>query len=397
MIAYGEQLCVGTRDGLYMGDETGTFYNVLPELSHQKHEDNCRDLTIHHNGIVVPHVGGLYWYRSNGLDAQVDVISPPPPGRNNPISGYPLAVRSIGDTLLAAYWTGSASFLLAGHSQPSGWVWHPLNRIPVPWRVNRLHVDGITVSSGGVYALPNRLWVLTSGSPNPNILNTLYACEIPPQYGNPLVPTPAFSANYVGSAVIELGSVDFGAPSTPKLFRSVEVWAENLTWPARVGNFYYDVDHSGSWTLLGQAITSPKQTLYFPAGEGTFTTGQSIELRLESFTASAAFTPIYRTILIRGALMPRSVDEITAVVRIADNMSDRQGQPMRSAATQIKELRDLANVTVTTQPIQLIDLTGATQWVKLIPPIGEMDVYQQGSDYPELAATIRMAVLSYTS
>lgn len=48
-------------------------------------------------------------------------------------------------------------------------------------------------------------------------------------------------------------------------------------------------------------------------------------------------------------------------------------------------------------PQTLIDLAGATQQVLVLPPIEEREIYQQGNEYPEVAATVRMAVLSFTT
>jgi hypothetical protein len=192
---------------------------------------------------------------------------------------------------------------------------------------------------------------------------------------------------------MDLGAVDWGAPGTPKVFRSVEVWADALASGAQYGDLYYDVDRSGSWTLLGRAQTSPKTTLYFPAGEGTWVSGQSIELSLRSFTASAAYTPVYRSIILRGALRPKSVDIISAVVRIADNVADREGITMRPGATMLAELRDMAALD---SPVRLVDLAGGNAWVNVLQPVSEQETYQKGDENPEIAATIKLAVTTFS-
>jgi hypothetical protein len=395
---------------------------------------------------------------------------------------------------------------------------------------------------------------------------------IPDINGNPLMPSPYFSANYVGSARMDLGAADWGAPGTPKVYRAVELWADNLASAAQWCNVYYTIDE-GTRTKLGTSAKSPKDVLYFPdetllsttnlitnpsletastdyaayngatvlrvattapAGDygsysmrvdtpgaapaegvayavadklaastkytvsvyvrgagtaqvryrditngqtiigdsvtlsgtawsrlsvtftthadltsddnalvivctsgteavrfycdgwqietgatvtsycdgtqrgcywtgtphasssvrvGGFTTGQSIALSLESFTASAGITPIYRSIVLRGALRPKSIDQISAVVRIADNMRDRQEAAMRSGATMLAELRGMAQ---SNSPQLLEDLTGAVQYVSVLAPVSEQETYQAGEDNPEIAATVKMSVLSYS-
>jgi hypothetical protein len=217
---------------------------------------------------------------------------------------------------------------------------------------------------------------------------------IPDLNGNPLMATPYFSANYIGSARMDLGAVDWGAPGTPKLYRAVEVWADNLASGAQWAKLYYSIDNEATRHLLGTTAKSPKDVLYFPSGEGSFVTGQSIALSMESFTASAGVTPIYRAIVLRGALRPNSIDQITALTRIADNVTDRQGSVIpRSGATMLAELRAMAQ---SQSPHELIDLAGAAQYVSVLAPIAEQETYQSGEDNPEIAATVKMSVLSYS-
>lgn len=387
-----DQLCVGMPDGVYVGDATGTFVNVFGELSKQAHKDNCRDLIIYNGGLVTQHIAGIYSYQSNGYSSAVRRISPIGDGRS-PVRGFPRALGGYSGWLYAGYWTGSASYITAGQPGANGdYVWHTQQRLPSFSVVHRIHFDGITGAGvAGTIKIPNHIWVATDPSGHTGTA-PVYVANIPTLNGNPLAPELPFTPNYIGSARMDLGAVDWGAPSTPKLYRAVDIWADNLASGAQWCKVYYTVDEAATRHLLGTSAKSPKNTLYFPAGEGSFVTGQSIALSLESFTASAGVTPVYRSIVLRGALMPNSVDQITAVVRIADNMADRQGHPMRSAAAQIADLRALAQ---SISPVQLVDLAGATSYVSVQRPIQESETYQQGSDEPEIAATVRMSVLDF--
>jgi hypothetical protein len=144
----------------------------------------------------------------------------------------------------------------------------------------------------------------------------------------------------------------------------------------------------GARTLLGRAQTSPRTTLYFPSGEGSFVTCYDWELSLDSFTITPAVTPVYRSFVLHGAFLTEGADEITAVLDIADGRADRKGTAMRSAAAQMAELRSIAGG----GPVSLIDLTGAVNWVTVERAIGEEETYQQGADEPEVAVTVRMVV-----
>lgn len=390
MIAHDEQVFCGMPDGLYAGDQSGTFFNVLGNLAWQENEDNCRDLTIHDGQVIAPHVAGITAYLASSETPRSREIGPAKGSSRSPVCGQVRVVRSSGPWLYAGLWTGSQSYILAGREDKGGYAWHVMNRLPHIAKVHRLHFDGVTVSSGGINRVPNRLWIATDASMVTGGTAPLYVQEIPVDNGNPLAPSPFFSANYVGSARVDLGAVDWQAPSTPKVFRSVEVWADSLLSGYRYTDVYYEVD-GGSRTLLGRANDSPKSTIYFATAP--FLTGQSIALSLESFSHSPALTPIYRAVVLRGALRPKSVDTITAVVRTADGVRDRRGKAMRPGAAMLADLRAYAQLST---PVSLIDLSGAASQVAVLAPIEEREVYQQGQENPEVAATVKMAVLSFS-
>jgi hypothetical protein len=389
-----DQLFSGKPDGLYAGDQSGSFANINPGITH--HQEDYRDLAVF-NGAVVGVVGDeICETMLTDYGAIITPIGPYAAKTNrSDVRGRFRTVTGLTRWLYSGLWTGSASYILAGTKQNNGYVWHTQQKLPSV-AVNKLRFDGATQwvsAQGTIYDFPQRMWMTTdtalAGS------SPLLFWPVPSFNDNPLLNDPVFSANYIGSARIDLGAVDWGAPGTPKVYRACEVWANNLASAAQWCDVYYTVD-SGTRTKLGTVAKSPKDTLYFSAGEGSFVTGQSIELSLESFTASAGVTPVYRSLVLRGALQPRSVDTITAVVRIADNLADRQGHPMRSGATMLQELRDLGNPDQQgLQAHQLIDLAGATSYVKVLGRIGEQETYQQGEDSPEIAATVKLAVLDY--
>jgi hypothetical protein len=389
--ALDDQLVVGTKDGVYLGDQTGTFVNVMEGLN-PIHEDNFRDLLVADGQLYVQHATGVYRYYSNGYAAVINQIGPPTAHRA-PVQGRVRCLARLADWKYAGLFTGSQSYLLAFQETASGVKWHTLHRLPHTVSIHRIHFDAITRTSAGD-PICTRAWIATDASAPPTGTACFYYMPIPDLNGNPLMPSPYFSANYIGSARMDLGAVDWGAPGTPKVYRAVEVWADNLASGAQWAKLYYSIDNEATRHLLGTTAKSPKDVLYFPSGEGSFVTGQSIALSMESFTASAGVTPIYRAIVLRGALRPNSIDQITAVTRIADNVMDRQGSLIpRSGATMLAELRAMAQ---SGSPVQLVDLAGATQYVSVLAPISEQETYQLGSDEPEIAATVKMSVLAYS-
>ncbi len=545
MVALGGQVYLGVTDGLYAGDQSGTFYNVLSEIGNTRHPDNCRTLAIHNAAVVVPHVGGVIAYRPSSLEARAAEIGPSQTSNRSPVRGHVRALRASGQWLYAGLYTGSESYILAGRQgSDQSYIWNVMHRLPQPSKISRIHFDGITTVSGGGKPLPIRMYIATEASIDTGGTAPVYWSPVPLNNGNPLADDVAWSPKYVGSARADMPAMDWGAPSTPKVYRSVEVWADNLLSSYRYADLYYEVDSSGTRYLLGQANNSPKSTMYFPTqpatdelvlnpgfelagptadtwldwvkataagtisdeaaiihggshaikvycghpvlhaesaqynipvdpnrwhtlsfwarGDGVnagryslgrqapanivgtmstgitaaayaqvlasfrtayplvelhlmdpgvsggycyfddvsmkrvaggFVTGQSIALSLESFSASPAYTPVYRSIVLRGALRPKSVDTVSAGVRIADGVRDRQGRPMRQGATMLAELRGYAQ---SGTPQKLIDLAGATSWVAVMAPIDEQEAYQVGDENPEVAAVVKMAVLDFS-
>lgn len=396
----GGQVFAGLSDGLYAGDQSGTFPNVTGELAGQSSPDNFRDLCIHDGRVIGQTVAGVYSYDpTSTTQARVRGLGPVVRSSKSPVNGSPLAVRSYGDWLHVGLWTGSQSYLLAGRDPGDGpFVWNVLNRLPSNQRINRLHFDGITVGTGFL-TVPNRLWLAmggTQGNSAGPVSAPLYYQNLPRLNGNPLAPAPGFSANYCGSARMVLPRSDRGAPGVLKMYEYAEVWGDAFLSGSRYADVYYAID-GGARTLLGRAQASPTSRLYFTQSNPSFYSGRSIEWDVESYNATPGTCQVYRSIVGYGVMRPTVAAVYDAVVHVGDNVPDRRGTPMRPGRTVIDELRSYEDPNrLGGQILTLIDLAGATQQVVLVPPIAESEFYQDGSRDPEIAASIRLAVLTYS-
>lgn len=407
MMERGDALFVGMDDGLFQGDISGTFFNVLPEARNARHPDNGRDLSAFDGGIVFAGAPGVYWYQPaqfGGARGDAFEIGPQAvtSGRN-PIRGRIRAQESCGPWTYALMFTGSESVVLSGRrdqtrQQPGPYVWHTMQKLPHVAKGHRIHFDGITNASGQYTEISTRMWVATEASYGAaQGTAPLYVASVPRLNQNPLTDT-TFTGNYFGSARIDFPYTDWQMPGVYKIFRSVEVYADNLATGAQWCDVWCHIDNS-SRMFIGRAQTSPKTTLYFPGDNGTFLSGIALRLSLESYTASSTITPVYRSVVVRGPVCPRPVDVVTAVVHIADRLQDRFGNEMRDGATMISELRRLADPLQQVQPprpVLLQDLAGATQWVKVLPSLEEQELHQAGDRPLEVAATIRLACLDFT-
>lgn len=399
--ALAGQVFCGLSDGLYAGDQTGTFVNVTGQLAGQSNPDNFRDLCVHDGQVVGQAVSGIYAYDPTSTTVtRVEQIGPFPRSNKSPVQGYPLSVESFGGWLYAGLWTGSQSWLMAGSKVGAEWRWNLMNRLPAAGRLGRLHFDGITAASGvPQVGLPNRLWMAMEGSYGAHssaAAAPLYFYPVPRLNANPLAPDPVFSANYNGSARMVLPRSDRGAPGVLKMYEYAEVWADAFLSGSRYADVYYAID-GGARTLLGRAQASPVSRLYFTTSNPSFYSGRSLEWDVESYDATPGTCQVYRSIVGYGVMRPTTADVVDAVVHVGDNVPDRRGTPMRPGRNVIDELRSYADPNrLGGQVLTLIDLAGATQQVVLVPPIAESEFYQDGSRDPEIAASIRLAVLTYS-
>lgn len=399
LTSFGPQVFVGMPDGLYAGDQSGTFFNVTGELGSQVHPDNCRDLGVHEGEVVFPHVSGVFAYNPTTTDtARVRRVSPAQTSARSPVQGQHRALKSFGGWLYAGQFSGSASYLRAGREvAPGDWRWHTLNRLPHPSRVNRIHIDGVTSASGGARQLPQRLWVATDASFVTSGTSPLYVAPVPRLNHNPLAPDPVFSANYVGSARFDLPAIDRGAPGVLKVWERVEVWADALASGSRYGDVYYTLDR-GARTLAGRVTQSPVTSLILGSLNGSFVVGRELEVSVESFTTTSGSSPVYRAVVVYGRVLPKHTEYVDVTITAADEQADRRGTPMRPGAVIVDDLRDLADpLRNGNRPVQMVDLAGATQWVTFVGMPEETEVWQQGQEAPELAVNARLAVLSFSA
>jgi len=398
MIALDAQVFAGLANGLYASDQSGTFFNVTGPLTGMANQENCRALDVHEGEVVFQHVAGVFAYSPTVTTRpRLRQISPPQQSSRSPVTGMNRCLRSNAGWLYAGVWTGSQSYLRAGREEvPGDWRWHTLHRLPAISKINRIHFDGITVGYGATLPIPTRMWIATDASINTGGTAPLYWCPIPRLNGNPLAPDPVFSANYVGSARMDFPAVDRNAPAVKKIGELVQVWADGFLSGSRYADVYYTLDR-GTRTLLGRAQTSPVSTLLMGSINGSFPVFRSIELSLELFNTTPGTCQVYRAVVLHGNLRPEYVETIDAVVTAADETPDRRGTPMRPGAVILDDLREMADPTrLGAQPHRLIDLAGATSYVVFDGMPVESEFYQEGSEQPEVTATIRLAVLTIT-
>ncbi len=437
-VAFESNILAGLPDGLYLGDQSGTFTNVATDIADSINVDNARDLTVQ-NGMVCFAAGANIWgykpssgsnsvmrqlwpitdaktfssmwssadqpdqyYANGGAAGSVNLAGLKALGRVEALTGF-------GRWLYAGIFTGSHSFVYCGTEASAGlpYVWHPMQFIRGA-KIRRLHVDSISTASSGK-PIPQRMWVATDASFASQVGGSapIYYWPIPEGDFTPMSDT-SFSPNYAFASYLEQSMTDSGAPGTWKAWRRLDYWTEGLG--ASVGDKKWMVPIRA--VLDASIINNP--TMFQPGGNvgsGAMLTtspygfaywnnlnlsavSQQIQVGwgFQGQATGGRLNPaIMHSIVSRGAFRPLTADTITCQVRCFDNDKDREGSDMPPAENQIQYLRSLSKQF---SPSFFVDIVGAAVGALVVPPIEEKEIYQGGKDYPELVATVKIGVLA---
>lgn len=372
-------LYVGKRDGLYAlgGSEDGKAIQIAPELRAPAHADNCRNMRAWHGYLWVPHQRGFFAYRSLGSSGftVTSCSLGSRAGQSSPVRGLVTAMTGDDRWLYAALWTGEDTYILAGREIRNGedayapLIWHTLWHLPDE-RVYSMHI--------GATGNTPRLWLGVAG-------NIRYV-DLPYGTDNPMQDT---SCTYETDGTLYLSRHSWAAPSTRKLFKSVEIMADNLQNSQHI-DVYYRLDGRQRWHAVGEyppsnrATMSPRHVLSF--GQ-TGVVGRRIELKLVVHASSTINPPIIRAVVVRAAERPVAQEIITAVVRCSDNLPTRTGGRFPdTGATQLARLKALT----TERAVQLDDMVDYKRFVIVLSPINEAVSKQENTATREVLATVRM-------
>lgn len=372
-----DELYIGKRDGLYGLDSSGIGTMLSPELKQYRSPVNCKGMKVWHGTLIVPHLRGLLQYAGRGDGTHS--VAPIGPGRSamadNPILGHVTAVCGDEKYLYVALWTGQynattggTTYILAGcfDEKLGAWAWHPLIKFADDKRCDAMFISSL-------WTVPH-LW-MGYGEDAAYI-------KIPRGVDNPYLDS---NSRYATSGTIRFQRHDLFAPATYKVWKSVEIEADNLS-PSRYLTVYTRADN-GDWVSWGNAYQSPRTKIVF-GSEGI--AGKTIELRLD-YTMPGNITPIViRSAVLRAAERPDSVEMITAVVRCDDKLRLRNGgYNRRTGAETWTALRAMLDHSGT---VTLKDTLGTEKEVLVIAPLEQTEARSEGDLAPEMLATIHMVV-----
>ncbi len=368
----GEILYIGKPNGLYALDADGLADMLTPELAPIVSAYNCENMAAWHGVLWVPHIRGLLAYQNLGGNGfRVTPATPgswttdacPVRGRVTALAGdnrwlYAAVLTSIGDTYIVA---GREAF--EGENGPI--VWHPLAQL-AGMECHAMHISGLWTNPRLFFGMGANVGYIT----------------LPRNGENPVQDT---NSTYALSGSIYYPAHSWLAPTTPKVWKSIEIEGANLT-STRYVSVYYRIDGRGGWTLAGTARRTPRSLI--PLGPSGVS-GIYLEIRLD-FTLPDSSHPLkVYSVVVRGAERPQTIRMITAHVRLADYQQQRGGRDRRTAEEVKADLEALAQ---SAEAVLLVDPLGHEQWVLVLAPILMTEAEQDGNSPPEWLATVQMAV-----
>jgi hypothetical protein len=375
MGSQGDLVYVGTSEGPYALDSSGIAPSLTPELRAYRSTANCKNMRSWHGRYLIPHLRGLLAYQDMGTSGFS--VSSVGPGREavlgNPIRGLITAMAGDDRWLYAALYNGVDTYILAAREAATAeeanngaLVWHPLAKI-ASVRCDAMHICGLFTNPRLYFGVGANLAYIT----------------LPRDADNPLQDA---NCRYALTGSIWLSRHSWGTPSTVKVWRDVQVKADNLstTRPVQV---LYSLD-GGPYVAGGAATESPSSVISL-GEQGVM--GHDLSLKL-TYTLDATTNPIIiRSVTASAAERPRIIEQIQAVVRCADKMILNQNVRERRTGAEIKaDLKALADPTL--GPIELIDRMGTYRYALVIPPVDERESQAEGEQEPEDLLTVHLAI-----
>jgi hypothetical protein len=374
-------LYIGKENGLYALVESGRYVQLMPELASSISALNCKGMIAWHGVFWVPHLRGLLSFQPQGANG--NIVSSETPGQetqgDNEIRGRITVLTGDNHWMYAALETVSGhSYIMVAREKTGGdvgpgqLVWHP-------W----IYVGSHDISAMFIHA----------STTNPRLyfgISSQAGYVDLPQWGNNPLNDPY--CEYETSGYLVFSSHDMGAPGTPKLYKSIEVEADNvhasryLRISYRTPNsiWKYPLEVSGREAK----VTTPLRTVLSLGTAGI--EGTSIEVRVEFVGKSGKKSPVLKTLIVRGAERPRPLELITTQIRCFSAQAQRSNnsRERRSMGEMVSALEALASAG---RAVWLQDVDGIEKQVVVLTPLEKSESNEEKGMSPEVICTVRMA------
>jgi len=255
----------------------------------------------------------------------------------------------------------SAVEILAGRLEAVGggatWVWHPYQTLALTG------CESACISS----ITQKRLYIASTDS-----TENLYYLPLPASYGNIASDTnKAFATGGYFETPWHHLNFKGDSKSFIKLTLNMESTTTSIYWRAyymKKGDAGYTEIKNTDQTADGTGFyfkTSPATSGFIPEdGSSNKPTSTSMRFKFVGIGTTSS-TPILKSYDIRAILYPSRRNIILCTVRCADDLKDKQGNPLDITASEIKTA--LEGARDATWPVTIKDIWGATKTVRVLP------------------------------
>lgn len=355
-ISFNGDLYFARVDGLFRMDKDRTAARRVLDYSDQVHENNFASLAVYNGNLIFPIRNQLYQW--NGV--RVSVITPPRMNDSFPFTAYNYFTNFmvVGNFLLMlarAYFSDGTYYsdLIAW----DGVGWHKLQRSPTMGPNG--YFQSASMIMGGGYG--DILFLDVQGPTNPGIYTIRFNDynELPyadyPTSGEHALITSRFDAGY--RRVIK---------STP----SILVEASNLDSGTYL-KLYYRLNNDTAWTAWGgtdgvsnKISTNGVYELHLPGADMERTIEYYwLQLKFVFVTDDSTQSPILEGYTIR--LLMRPDTDYGYSFNILANEENEQAMGLVDDRDAKTILDDLHTVRDSKEPVEFVDLWGATRFVYL--------------------------------
>ena len=406
MVGMDNQLYIGKEDTLYQLTEEGKAIILLPHLAGMQDAMNGWRIWTYGGWVFYPHVSGLWMYR----DGVAQCIWPDPDWDDITWRGVVRCGRGIGKWIYILVYDSVDDETTLYKGRPRGlgdlqranpFIWHQLYQF-------KSGATGTNIAAAGdfraIAASDDTTGWSASGTQdfllccieNGNLLQV----ELPKEADNYLMGNNSFHG---GTGYITIPYTDFGMPYAQKRLATWQIMYDYKGAAVGPTTNQLSIDYAKdedttvggydtqtfSSLVAASAITSKWKRAAW-TDEWVIRDFQ-LRVLFKQDTGTEPQTPILRKTRWGVHPRPTRLDRIDAIIKCADNLTDRRGNTItdRSATDMLSDLRALVDNTVDIA-ITTPDGTSLANSVMVIGDLREIETKQEGHKRPVTYAAISL-------
>jgi hypothetical protein len=361
---------IAANGGLFSLDTEGEVINLLPELQYPLTNTAFywppSGTAFRNEAYIHIYPGGTIWKYVEGA---VTDVSPQLFGPQTTFLANTLNYLTSGDDYIYAVFRNVAEapdchIVLAGRQTTEGFVWHPFCKFT--------SYEGVAAwfSLFGVPAAPysGSSFLFFSGgggaAHKPSYIRLPRGHKTPDQDTNCTFDTT--------TRHMITPWVDYGLHDIDKAFRYFTMKCSGVT-SARYIEVYYEIDESGTWTIIDKIIKPGDNSLPLPAmmigDQDIEPIGKMIRFKIAMTTDSSASTPVIRSFAIHSILCPKPKRQFVIGIQCADNLPLLSGGMSNKTAAEVRDA--IWGYRREIWPVTLTDIDGVEWEVKIMGPVQE--------------------------